>query len=183
MPWSSTTRGLNRPHVRWLSSTAHPSEASLTHTDADGKASMVDVSAKDVTKRTAIASARVVLGSVVLDLVRRNQLSKGDVLTVAQLAGIMGAKQTSTLIPLCHPLPLQHVSVDLSLDEATASVLVRCSATTISRTGVEMEALTGATVAALTVYDMCKAASKSIEITEVRLESKSGGKSDYQHSM
>lgn len=149
----------------------------LTHADETGRASMVDVGFKQFTQRTATAAARVLLGPTAFSLVAANQVAKGDVLTVAQLAGIMGAKHTSTLIPLCHPLLLSHVSVDLSLDAAAAAVEVRATATTAGPTGVEMEAMTAATVAALTVYDMCKAASKSIEITDVRLLRKTGGKS------
>lgn len=149
----------------------------LTHADASGRATMVDVGGKAPTQRTATAAARVLLGPAAFSLVAANAVAKGDVLTVAQLAGIMGAKHTATLIPLCHPLLLSHVSVDLSLDAAAAAVEVRATAATAGPTGVEMEAMTAAAVAALTVYDMCKAAGKGIVISSVRLECKTGGKS------
>lgn len=132
---------------------------------------------KSATKRVATASARILLGPHVFSLVSENKIKKGDVLTVAQLAGIMGCKQTSNLIPLCHPLALSSVNVDLSLNKKEYAVDVLATATTVGPTGVEMEALTGASIAALTVYDMCKAASKEIEITGLKLLSKSGGKS------
>lgn len=155
----------------------------LTHTDAQGKASMVYVGDKAVTHRTAIASARVILGPKAFSLVRANQLAKGDALVVAQLAGIMGAKQTSSLIPLCHPLPLDHASVTVELQEEghMAVVMARCQTT--GRTGVEMEALTAVTVAALALYDMCKAVSRDIVITDIKLLSKTGGqRGDFQRS-
>lgn len=138
---------------------------------------MVDVSEKAATVRTATAGARVVLGPEVFDLVARNQMKKGDVLTVAQLAGVMGAKHTSTLIPLCHNILLSKVHVALALEPRAAAVDITASATTVGPTGVEMEALTAAAVAALCVYDMCKAASKGILVTDLRLLSKSGGRS------
>ena len=141
---------------------------------------MVDISAKAPSRRTAVALGSVVVGSHVLELIRTNQVKKGDVLTVAQLAGIMGAKHTASLIPLCHPLPLSHVSVDLTLDEAAGAVNIEASASTTYGTGVEMEALMAVTVAALTIYDMCKAASREMVITGVRLQSKTGGvRGDY----
>jgi cyclic pyranopterin phosphate synthase len=152
----------------------------LTHTDESGKARMVNVSEKNMNQqRTAVASARVILGSTVFNMVKRQSghMGKGDVLTVAQLAGIMGAKYTSQLIPLCHPLLLSHVNVDVVLNEDQEAVDVRASVSTVGPTGVEMEALTAASVAGLTVYDMCKAASKSIRITDIVLEEKTGGKS------
>jgi cyclic pyranopterin monophosphate synthase len=150
---------------------------SLTHTDANGKASMVDVGGKDDSNRTATAAARVLLGPEAFPLVAANQVGKGDVMTVAQLAGIMGAKQTSNLIPLCHPLLLSHVDVSLRLDPSKQAVDVMATAATTGPTGVEMEAMTAAAVAALTVYDMTKAASKGIVIENVRLLRKTGGKS------
>lgn len=157
------------------------SSRQLTHTDPDtGRATMVDVSHKSSTARSATATAKVILGKEAFQLVHDNHVSKkGDVLTVSQLAGIMGAKQTSQLIPLCHPILLSDVSVSLTLDEDALSVGIWAQATTVGPTGVEMEALTAASVAALTVYDMCKAASKMIEITDIRLVEKKGGKSGH----
>lgn len=151
--------------------------ATLSHVDSNGKAKMVDVSGKSETTRAAVAGARVRLGRTAFDLVRTNAVAKGDVLTVSQLAGIMGAKRTSDLIPLCHPLPLSSVDVRLRLEDADASISIECEAKCVGRTGVEMEAMVGASVAALTVYDMCKAVDKGIVIEEVRLLKKTGGKS------
>jgi cyclic pyranopterin phosphate synthase len=149
---------------------------SLSHYDRTGKASMVDVSSKSATKRAASASAFVAMKPAVLRALPQNP--KGDPLEVARLAGIMAAKQTSNLIPLCHPLPLAHVAVDMRLCEN--GVAVTSKVTTKAETGVEMEALVAASVAALTIYDMCKALDKGIEIREIVLERKSGGKSgDY----
>lgn len=155
----------------------------LTHTDACGRASMVNVGDKAVTRRTATASARILLGSRAFGLVRANQIAKGDALAVTQLAGIMGAKQTSGLIPLCHPVSLDHTSITVELqeEEHVAVVLATCQAT--GRTGVEMEALTAASVAALALYDMCKAVSRDIVITDIRLLSKTGGqRSDFHRT-
>ncbi|KAL2893257.1 Cyclic pyranopterin monophosphate synthase mitochondrial [Bienertia sinuspersici] len=149
----------------------------LTHTGQQGEAQMVDVSPKENTKRTAIASCKVLLGKQVFDLVSANQLAKGDVLSVSKIAGITGAKQTSNLIPLCHNIGLSHVNVDLALNHSDYSVVIQGEASTTAKTGVEMEAMTAVSIAGLTVYDMCKAASKNIEITNVRLERKTGGKS------
>lgn len=149
----------------------------LTHVDSKGEAQMVDISSKEITKRVAIASCKVVLGKKVFDLVSANQMEKGDVLGVAKIAGICGAKQTSNLIPLCHNINLSCVNVDLTLNPGDFSIEVRGEAASTGKTGVEMEAMTAVTVAGLTVYDMCKAASKEIVITDVRLEQKSGGKS------
>jgi cyclic pyranopterin phosphate synthase len=148
----------------------------LSHYDGAGRAKMVDVSGKSATKRQAEASAFVVLKSSVLKALPRNP--KGDPLEVARLAGIMAAKKTSDLIPLCHPLPLSHVDVTLRLCENGVAIASKVATTAV--TGVEMEALMAASVAALTVYDMCKALDKGIAIREIVLESKSGGKSgDY----
>ena len=148
----------------------------LSHYDQAGRASMVDVSAKASTRRVAEASAFVVLKPAVLEALPRNP--KGDPLEVARLAGIMAAKRTSELIPMCHPLPLSHVDVTLRLCEN--GVVINSKVTTTAVTGVEMEALVAVSIAALTVYDMCKALDKGIEIREVVLERKSGGKSgDY----
>jgi cyclic pyranopterin phosphate synthase len=149
----------------------------LTHVDARGRAAMIDVSAKPATARSATAAARVLLGAAAYALVAENRIAKGDVLTVAQLAGVMAAKQTAALIPLCHPLALAHVDVRLRLAPAAAAVDIEATAATVGPTGVEMEAMTAAAVAALTVYDMCKATSKGIEIGAVRLLRKSGGRS------
>jgi len=148
---------------------------SLTHVDEKGRAAMVDVGNKDVTTRTAMAQAVVQVGAHILDLIDQNSLKKGDVLTTAQLAGIMAAKRTSELIPLCHNIPLSHLKVDLKLDKHNHAVIITATARCEGRTGVEMEALTAATVSALTVYDMCKAVSHDIVISEVKLLFKTGG--------
>lgn len=158
---------------------ANTSEDKLTHTDAQGKAKMVDVGGKNPTQRKATASATVVLGPVAFKLLRDNQLAKGDALAVAQVAGIMASKQTSALIPLCHPLPLDSTAVSCGLDEGQNAAVITAVCRTTGRTGVEMEALTAATVAALTLYDMCKAVSHDIIITDVKLLSKTGGKRDF----
>ncbi|XP_075352329.1 molybdenum cofactor biosynthesis protein 1 isoform X2 [Mycteria americana] len=147
----------------------------LTHTDEEGRATMVDVGGKPDSRRSAVAGAVVRLGEKAFGMVRQNQVKKGDVLAVAQIAGIQGAKLTSQLIPLCHNIPLNHVEVSLSLDEARYAVVIRSSCQTWGRTGVEMEALTAASLAALTVYDMCKAVTHDIVIEEVKLLSKTGG--------
>ncbi|XP_035466191.2 molybdenum cofactor biosynthesis protein 1 isoform X2 [Scophthalmus maximus] len=163
-------------------SSAHPdetTEARLMHTDTKGQATMVDVGGKVPTRRTATARATVILGPTAFQLLRVNQLAKGDALAVAQLAGIMASKQTSALIPLCHPLPLDHTSVTFDLEERQNAAVVTATCSTTSRTGVEMEALTAVSVAALTVYDMCKAVSHDIIITDVKLVSKTGGKRDF----
>jgi len=151
----------------------------LSHYDRAGRAKMVDVSPKSPTKRTAAASAFVAMKPTVLKALPRNP--KGDALEVARLAGIMAAKRTSELIPMCHPLPLAHVDVTLRL--CKNGVAITSQVTTTAATGVEMEALTAVSVAALTVYDMCKALDKGIEIREIVLEHKTGGKSgDYARS-
>ncbi|KAH9244166.1 molybdenum cofactor biosynthesis protein C [Batrachochytrium salamandrivorans] len=149
----------------------------IDHIDEDGRALMVDVSDKMETKRTAIASACVLLGKEAYELVRDNKSSKGDVLTVAQIAGIQAAKQTSNLIPLCHPLMLTKIKLSLELHEPTHAVHISALASCTGKTGVEMEAMVAASIAACTVYDMCKAINKGIVISDVRLISKSGGKS------
>ncbi|MEV7430196.1 cyclic pyranopterin monophosphate synthase MoaC [Nocardioides sp. NPDC092400] len=147
----------------------------LTHVDDAGAARMVDVSAKDVTARTAAATGRVLVSADVVGLLRGAGVPKGDTLAVARLAGIMGAKQTSALIPLCHPLALSAVTVDLTVTDD--SVDIAATVRTTDRTGVEMEALTAVSVAALTVVDMVKAVDKAAVITDVRVETKTGGKS------
>ena len=149
----------------------------LTHFDDSGDAVMVDVSGKDATVRVARAGASVIAAPETIALIRDGAVKKGDVLSVARLAGIMGAKRTPDLIPLCHPLALESVTVELTLDDARNAVDIVASCRLTGRTGVEMEALTAATVAALTVYDMCKAADRGMRITDVRLLHKSGGKS------
>ncbi|XP_053315353.1 molybdenum cofactor biosynthesis protein 1 isoform X2 [Spea bombifrons] len=149
--------------------------ARLTHVDAEGKVAMVDVGMKPETPRTAVATAVVRLGPEVFELVRSNQMKKGDVLTVAQIAGIQGAKLTGRLIPLCHGISLTHVDVSLTLERSRFAVLITATCRTSAQTGVEMEALTAASVAALTVYDMCKAVTHDITIEEVKLQSKTGG--------
>ena len=147
----------------------------LTHVDDSGAARMVDVSGKDITARTATASGRVLVSAQVVALLRGEGVPKGDALAVARLAGIMGAKQTPALIPLCHPLAISGVTVDLTVTDA--SVDITATVRTTDRTGVEMEALTAVSVAALTVVDMVKAVDKAAVITDVRVEAKSGGKS------
>lgn len=162
----------------------HSSDGQLTHTDSSGAASMVDVGDKIPSRRTAVAVATVSLGSTVFDLVRQNQLKKGDVLSVSRLAGIMAAKHTPLLIPLCHTVPVSHADVTLSLDGKQYAIKITARiSTSLAQTGVEMEALTSASVAALTVYDMCKAVSKDIVISDIHLVSKTGGRSgDYQNT-
>ena len=149
----------------------------FSHFDDSGNAVMVDVSDKPETRREAVAEALVRCKVETLGLIREGGVKKGDVLSVARLAGIMGAKQTAALIPLCHPLPLSAVSLDLSLDEAASAVRIRATCRTDGKTGVEMEALTAASVAALTVYDMIKAVQKDAVIDGIRLLEKTGGKS------
>ena len=150
---------------------------SLTHIDDEGRARMVDVGDKPITDREATAKGHVTIQPETLRLIKEGLMKKGDVLTIAQLAGIMGAKRTSELIPLCHPLPLNQVSVDFEMDESNSRIEITASARTSSKTGVEMEALTAVSVAALTVYDMCKAVDRGIRIENIRLVRKRGGQS------
>ncbi|MDQ1560352.1 MAG: cyclic pyranopterin monophosphate synthase [Pyrinomonadaceae bacterium] len=151
----------------------------LSHMDAEGRVAMVDTSAKETTVRRAVASARVLMSAETVAAVRTHRTPKGDPLETARLAGIMAAKRTADLIPLCHPLPLTHIEVRAEVVDA--GVYIEAEAATRAETGVEMEALTAAAVAALTVYDMCKALDKAMTITDVRLERKTGGKSgDYE---
>lgn len=153
----------------------------LTHIDEHGRAKMVDTSEKPVTTRRATASARVSMSAATVAAIRNHSTPKGDPLETARLAGIVAAKRTAELIPLCHPLPLTHVDVRAELQDS--GVYLESEVTTRAQTGVEMEALTAVSVAALTVYDMCKALDKAITITDIRLESKTGGKSgDYQRA-
>lgn len=149
----------------------------FTHFDAEGNAVMVDVSAKGETARSATATGRVLMAPETADLIREGGLKKGDVLSVAQLAGIMGAKRTPDLIPLCHPLALSSVKVELRLAEDAPAVDIEATCKVDGKTGVEMEALTAVAVAALTVYDMAKAVDKGMRLTDIRLLHKAGGKS------
>jgi cyclic pyranopterin phosphate synthase len=142
----------------------------LTHIAANGRARMVDVSAKPLSSRTAVAAGKISLRKETVDLVRKNEIAKGDVIATAKIAGIQAAKQTAHLIPLCHPLPLSEVKIDIDISGDGADV--RCTARTVAQTGVEMEALTGVTVALLTIYDMCKAVDKEMEISCIRLVEK-----------
>ena len=158
-------------------STANNPDLHLTHLDEQGNAKMVDVGDKDVTSREAVARGHVSIQPETLRLIKLGLMKKGDVLTIAQLAGIMGAKKTSELIPLCHPLPLDRVDVDLELDEAESRINITATAKTTARTGVEMEALTAVSVAALTLYDMCKSVDPGMRIEGIRLVKKSGGRS------
>lgn len=149
----------------------------LSHINSEGKAEMVDVSSKDDTVRTAEASAEVFVSEEVFTKIRNNEIAKGDVLAIAKFAGIQAAKKTSELIPLCHNIQISKVNVDLNLNDKDKSVVIKSFAKTVGKTGIEMEALTAASIAALTVYDMCKALDKSIRISNIKLLSKTGGKS------
>lgn len=149
----------------------------LTHLDEHGRASMVDVGHKPDTERIAIARGEVHMKKETFDLIRSGNIKKGDVLTIAQIAGISASKRTSDLIPLCHPLPLSKIDVDITLDESLPGVIITATVKTIGKTGVEMEALTAVSVAALTVYDMAKAAEKTLRIQNIRLIEKHGGQS------
>ncbi|HFC09519.1 MAG TPA: cyclic pyranopterin monophosphate synthase MoaC [Chloroflexi bacterium] len=153
------------------------STPSLTHLDAEGRARMVDVGHKPPTERVAVAKGEVHMRPETLALIRKGALKKGDVLTVAEIAGVMAAKRTSDLIPLCHPLPLSQVTVELALRDDLPGVEITATARTVAQTGVEMEALTAVSVAALTVYDMAKAAEKTMRLTNIRLVRKHGGQS------
>ena len=153
------------------------SAAELTHLDAQGHAQMVDVGGKAVTEREAVAKGSVVMRPETLALVAAGELEKGDALATARIAGIMAAKQAPSLIPLCHPIPLNHVAVELELDQAESTVYITATVRTNAQTGVEMEAMTAVSVAALTIYDMCKAVDRGIRIEAVRLIRKTGGKS------
>ena len=158
-----------------------PETSKLTHLDEHGQAKMVDVGAKENTQRVAVARGAVLMKPETLQLVVEGQLKKGDVFTTAQLAGIMAAKRTSELIPLCHPLMLSHVDVVCTPDLAHSRVDIEATVRLTGKTGVEMEALTAVTVAALTIYDMAKAVDRQMRLTDVRVVQKSGGKSgDWQ---
>ncbi|MCR5664519.1 MAG: cyclic pyranopterin monophosphate synthase MoaC [Oscillospiraceae bacterium] len=155
----------------------------FTHFNDQGRARMVDVGEKPVTERRAVAAARVLVNESTFELIRSGGVKKGDVLTVAQIAGVMGAKRCPDLIPMAHPVAISGIDLSLTLDEARHAVEIRASVSCAGRTGVEMEALTAAGVAALTVYDMCKAVQRDIVITDLRLLEKSGGvHGDYRRS-
>lgn len=152
-------------------------ERKLSHVDGKGRARMVDVSAKEITERMAVAKASIKMKKETLDLIKESAVEKGDVLGTAQVAGIMAAKKTSELIPMCHPIAITSVEMDFQIDEVDPTITAVVTVKTADRTGIEMEALTGAAVAALTIYDMCKAVDRGMTITDVKLLSKSGGKS------
>ena len=147
----------------------------FTHFNEQGRAKMVDVGEKPVTVRTAVAAGRVLVNDETFALIKSGGMKKGDVLTVAQVAGVMGAKRTPDLIPMCHPILIDGINLELSLDEARRSVEITATVSCGGRTGVEMEALTAVSTAALTVYDMCKAVQKDMVITDIRLLRKTGG--------
>lgn len=152
----------------------------LTHLDEQGAARMVDVGAKPDTEREAVAGGAVYMQPETLRLIREGALKKGDVLTIARIAGVMAAKRTAELIPLCHPIPLTKIEVDLTLDEATSAVRITATARTVGKTGVEMEALTAVSAAALTIYDMAKAVDRAMRLSDIRLLAKRGGQhGDY----
>ena len=151
--------------------------ARLTHLDAEGKAAMVDISTKVETERTATARGSVIMAPATLKLVEAGNMKKGDVLAVARLAGIMAAKRTPELIPLCHPVALTSIAVNLTIDTKRHAVDIEATCKLVGRTGVEMEALTAVSAAALTVYDMCKAVDRTMTISDIRLTHKRGGKS------
>ena len=147
----------------------------FTHFNEQGRSKMVDVGSKDRTKRVAVAAGRVLVNPHTFALIKSGGIKKGDVLTVAQIAGIMGAKHTPDLVPMCHPILMDGIDMELSLDETRKSVEIKATVTCDGRTGVEMEALTAVSVAALTVYDMCKAVQKDMVIADIRLLKKTGG--------
>ena len=153
----------------------------FTHVKPDGGVKMVDIAEKPSSVRTAVAGGRVLVGEDIYRLVEENKIRKGDVLSIAQIAGIMGAKQTSKLIPLCHDVALKGVDIEITLQEEVFAIEIKAFVKTVGHTGVEMEALTGVSVAALTIYDMCKSVSKEIRITDIHLLAKTGGQSgDYR---
>ncbi len=147
----------------------------FTHFNEQGRAKMVDVGEKPISVRTAVAAGRVLVNGKTFALIKSGGMKKGDVLTVAQIAGVMGAKQTPDIIPMCHPIFMDGINLELHLDEARQSVEITATVTCDGRTGVEMEALTAVSTAALTVYDMCKAVQKDMTITDIRLLKKTGG--------
>jgi len=149
----------------------------LTHFNEQGRAKMVDVSDKQITKRTAVVSGKVIMKPATLERIREGKIAKGDVLAVAQVAGVMAAKRTADLIPMCHPLALTSVDIQFDIETSSDTVYLEATVSTHGVTGVEMEALTAASVAALTIYDMCKAIDKEMIISDIQLETKTGGKS------
>ena len=149
--------------------------ADFTHFNEQGRAKMVDVGEKPISQRVAVAAGRVLVSEATFALIKSGGMKKGDVLTVAQIAGVMGAKRTPELIPMCHPILMDGINLELSLDEKRLSVEIKATVSCDGRTGVEMEALTAVSTAALTVYDMCKAVQKDMMISDIRLLSKSGG--------
>jgi len=153
------------------------SKSRLTHLNKSGEARMVDIDEKNTSSRKAIATGRIIISSKLLDLLRENGLKKGDALAVARIAGILAAKKTDQLIPLCHSIPLSKITIDLKLEDEPSSIKISATAKTSYKTGVEMEALTAVSVAALTIYDMGKSIDKNMIIEQIRLERKSGGKS------
>lgn len=152
-------------------------EKGFTHFDKSGNARMVDVSDKNKTERVAIAVSRIKMSKETLDLIKKGQIGKGDVLGVARVAGIMASKQTSNLIPMCHPLMISSSNVDFEIDDKESAINIKATVKIVDKTGVEMEALTAATIAALTIYDMCKAVDKRMVIESTHLLKKTGGKS------
>jgi cyclic pyranopterin phosphate synthase len=149
----------------------------LSHIDAKGNAIMVDISQKETTPRTAVAKGEIMMNPETLEIIQKGKAKKGDVLGVAQIAGITGAKRTADLIPLCHPLALTHLSVEFEFRHELPGIEIICTGSTTGKTGVEMEALTGVSIAALTIYDMAKAVDKTMRIQNIRVVSKQGGKS------
>lgn len=154
----------------------------LTHLDSDGNARMVDVGDKPDTERVAVAAGQVRMTASTLTAIQAGNIKKGDVLNIARIAGIMAAKRTSELIPLCHPLPLSHIDLELTIHTASNTIEIKATARTIGKTGVEMEALTAVSVAALTIYDMAKALDRTMHIENIRLLEKSGGASGDYHA-
>ena len=158
-------------------------EGKFSHLDKDGSANMVDISEKNITSRSASASCTVFLSAKAFNLVKQNQIEKGNVLNIAKIAAISASKKTHDLIPLCHQIPLSKVDVEFSLDDKNKTIEIYGTAITDWKTGVEMEALTAVTIASLTIYDMCKSVDKSIKITDIQLDKKTGGKSgEYKRS-
>jgi cyclic pyranopterin phosphate synthase len=168
---------MNEDTDRHAEEPSDPEKAGLTHLDAEGHARMVDVGGKDVTHRRAVASGSVTMSATALAAIRDGKVPKGDVMASARLAGIQAAKRTSELIPLCHPLSLTHVDVEITVDDANTCVRVKSRVEAVERTGVEMEALMAVSVAALTIYDMAKSLDRAMLIGDIGLEEKSGGRS------
>jgi molybdenum cofactor biosynthesis protein MoaC len=178
---SSTLLNYNQ-HKHPLRLQARAYSTDLTHVDEQGRAKMVNVIDKPHTKRKATAHGHVNVGAQITKLITNNLMKKGDVLSIAQLAGIMGAKQTSNLVPLTHPIPLSSIKVDVKLNEDEERVEISASIECFWNTGIEIEALTAVSIAALTIYDMCKAVSHDITITDIKLVEKSGGKNHFKRT-